>query len=159
MARRRPGPAVGKTKEGWHNYTTQASADRGLLREMIDMDIGSYIRRYSAGSHVQLTLLTVYKTGDPGAGMRWEALAFQELVIFYGIILRGWPPHVTFQNRSDMPIADIRYLLELFEFGYLYFLSPQGDARRAPRCRREHLQRCAVLPLRASGHQELPLQP
>ncbi|TFK79616.1 hypothetical protein K466DRAFT_668053 [Polyporus arcularius HHB13444] len=102
MARRRPGPAVGKTKKGWYNYTTKASADRGLLREVIDMDI-------------------VDKTGDPGAGMRWEALAFQELVVFYGIILRGWPPRVIFQNPSDMPIADIRYLLELFEFGFLYF--------------------------------------
>ncbi len=121
MARRRPGPAVGKTKKGWYSYTTKASAERGLLREVIDMDIGMYIRRYSTGLHVRLTLLTVYKTGDPRAQMRWEALAFQELVVFYGIVLRGWPPRVTFQNPSKMSIFVIRYLLELFEFGYLYF--------------------------------------
>ncbi len=128
MARRRPGPAVGKTKKGWYNYTTRASAERGLLREVIDMDIGKYhivLFPKPLGSSmlafIVLTSLTVYKTGDPGAQMRWEALAFQDLVLFYGIILYGWPPRVTFQNPSKMPISVIRYLLQLFEFGYLYF--------------------------------------
>lgn len=38
---RRPGPPMGRTKNGRSEYAARASADRGLLKEVIDMDLGS----------------------------------------------------------------------------------------------------------------------
>ncbi|RDX46278.1 hypothetical protein OH76DRAFT_1356356 [Lentinus brumalis] len=97
----RPGPKVGKTKRD--GYCSNANAERGLLREVLDMDI-------------------VYKTGDPGAEMRWVVLAFQhDIVLFYGIILVGWPRAVVFQNPSKMRLTVVRQLLSRFEQGRLYF--------------------------------------
>ena len=54
--------------------------------------------------------------------MRWEAVPFkQDIVLFYGIVLHGWPLGIMFQNPGKMLIKTVRYLLELFEQGRLYF--------------------------------------
>ncbi|RPD53833.1 hypothetical protein L226DRAFT_526976 [Lentinus tigrinus ALCF2SS1-7] len=99
----RSGPPIGRTKRANSVYSTKASADRGLLRKVLDMDI-------------------VYKTGDPGAQMRWEAVAFRrDIVLFHGVILVGWLPRAVFQNPSKMQMSVIRSLLWLFERGRLYF--------------------------------------
>lgn len=37
------GKQGGRTQQGWYKYSTQASMDRGLLREVIIMEIGSSI--------------------------------------------------------------------------------------------------------------------
>ena len=67
-------------------------------------------------------LPTVSKTGDPGAQMHWAAVPFKrDVVLFYGILLVGWPPWAPFENPSTLAIATVRHLLKLFELGRLYF--------------------------------------
>ncbi|KAM5530915.1 hypothetical protein V8D89_015405 [Ganoderma adspersum] len=118
-----PEPSMLRVPRMKPRYSDRRGYVRGQLREEIDDKLREV-------------------TGDDEAGMYWTLEDYVESVVLqHGLKLVGWPPHIPFQNLSNIRggASELTHLKLRWESGILRFVPITEDERMAASLNAEHL--------------------